>query len=369
MDGAARYWGVLNRLRGAAVETYAQHLPFHRSQSGGPDFIERLFPGGKERIVGRRQYATRAPLREAWRRTLDELGAAWNGRVESDGVGPGCRFLAEHYPECAPMMMLLHQGGSSEEVRLSLTGTVGHCPVFVEIIDFAHQPGRFVRPPIMVVFLACRMDLTPPPELPKDAPFRTVPPPPKLDETEPHRALKAKGLVVGWTWAGAYAIHDGPADALLSAASLAWIADTLFAFCRAAPATEHALAPIAPVEDGGADYDRVIDAFLSALRDRHALGALAHAYPNLFPASGREPTPALLDEAIDGAGARPRRWERVGVTDNGEIDRSLKIDLGGPDLVQASVYLTRLEVSGRWTVCGYTVGSKLVIGHEFVDPA
>ena len=414
MHDAARYWGALNRLRSASLDHYTKCAAHAQAQvSTSARFVYRaiaafsvvwitgwtwlclagddseanilglvIFDGiGIFMLVvaaglmrqwhagrrGVRHYATRDWARASWRQALAGLAERYTGTVETAGIARACRFLEEHHPERAPILLMRHQGGAVEE-HWTLTGQLEACPLLVQIIDFM-VPGTAPRPPVLLVLVVCPMELPPAVNPPTDGPFRTSPPM-KLEETATHHDLVEKGLLVRWTAAGAYALHPGPADALLNEASMEWVANTLLAFCRSSPTTNAAPAapanPAALSDEDATDHERVLEAFLQALRDHDALGALAHAHPQLFPSLAREPTPEELDQAIDAAHARPIRWERTRITSAGAINRYLQVDFVDRASAEVAVYLTQLD-SGRWTVCGYTVSMELVLGIEFVD--
>jgi len=409
---AARYWGVLNRLREAALTAHtATRASYVRVDGAGAyvflgvifalasgwtlyvlcnAFLERLslssllvsamlaMPGVLIAIIvaiavrsirrrgrERARYEARGTQRRAWRGVLEALAPRWGGEVEANGIAPCARFLAAHHPDRAPTLLLHHQAGDDED-RLSLTGTIDGAPLLVHIVDFS-KPGQHIRPPALVVLVACGMELPPDIEPPKDAPFR-VGAPPRLEDSAPHRALVERGLVVGWSPAGAYAAHGGPADALFDEEALASIAQSVLDFCRTAPPIPSTLAaPIAPAPicDERSE-EAVADAFMRALRDRDALAALSLAHPFLFPRGPREPRPAELDLAIDAARARPRSWKKGSYTSAGATRRGLVTEFAERPAAEVDLHLT--TVGERWTVIGYAIGKEQILGIEYVAP-
>src|SRR5437879_5645378 len=85
--------------------------------------------------------------------------------------------------------------------RLTLTATVHGHPVLLQIIDLLEPVGDF-SPPALAVFVACPLD---------PASATTEP-----GQTTAGQWLVEQGLRIGWNRAGAYALHGGPADALLT---------------------------------------------------------------------------------------------------------------------------------------------------------
>lgn len=405
---AARYWGVLNRLRDTATVCYAEAraasgprrhttlnvivavviivgvawlvtLGVYAATGGsivtgldgepGP-MAENLvantmlaLPGlafvgfGARAAVGLRrraregaEYDERRGEREAWRRAFDELGSSWGGTVSADGIGAAMRFLADHHPECAPVVLLHHQAGNEED-RITLVATKGDAPLLVQVIDNS-KAGEHLQPPVLVVLVASPIDMEST----------------HLDKTAAHGALTKRGFVVGWTAAGAYAIHPGPL-APYARGDLSAVIRSVVDLCRSARMT-YGLprAPRPPMLDiDESDVEVVAAAFLSALRDRDALGALALAHPMLFPRGPREPTAADLDRAIDGARARPTQWEPASVTNAGDVRRGVRAQFADRPDAEAHVHLSM--IGDRWTVAGYAVGNEQVIGLEFEEPS
>ena len=132
----------------------------------------------------------------------------------------------------------------------------------------------------------------------------------------------------------------------------------------------------------------VLAAFLLALRERDALGALALASPTLFASQAREPTPADLWKAVDLA-ARPvpaSGYTRTPVclrssrtSQPGEISdlahprrarpaaipKPMSPSLAATKPITVDVHLERVDTA--WTVCGYAISGKQILGVKFEE--
>jgi hypothetical protein len=113
--------------------------------------------------------------------------------------------------------------------------------------------------------------------------------------------------------------------------------------------------------DPSAGPQEVAEHFLRAVAARDALGALAYADTLLSAGRPGELTLDEVNEAIDDLRARPIDWQQAG---RSQADDSLtyrfKATFTHRPPAALSVYITRRQ--GRWLICGYSVGTKQVIG-------
>jgi hypothetical protein len=392
-DESARYWGALNDLRQLHEDIYgrlndAQHghsalLPgvlflglgaagvaglTLATVLGGPpegwlDWLVfailyavpgLLLVGGVWALVDRgtrlrktQAYGERRPAYDGWRGALAALADRWDGEVGSGGIRSACIFLIDHWPDQAPQMVIAPIQGDRNN-RLTLTAIVQGHPVLLQIIDLLEPVGDF-SPPALAVLVACPLD-------PASA---TAEP----GQTPAGRWLTERGLRIGWNRAGAYALHGGPADALLTVESLEQVAETLVRLCRSAPAGVRIPEPEPVTRDPSAGPQEVAEHFLRALAARDALGALAYADTLLSVGRLGELTPDEVDEAIDDLRARPIGWRpgRLSQSDDTGTYR-VKATLTHRPPAELSVHIARRR--GRWLVSGYSVGTEQVIGVE-----
>jgi hypothetical protein len=312
------------------------------------------------------RYDTRASDRAASRRAFDTLAAEGAGSVETDGIVPAVRFLSEHHPDAAPTLLLHHQAGSDED-RLTLVGTIEGRRLLVVLVDSSAY-GRVMRPPCLVVLVASPM-ATPPEavDLPDALPFRKPGRRRGIEGTDAYGALVDMGMTVRWSPSGAYALHPGPFGPV-DVAGLTEIARHVLDLCNFAPAESKLVeSPASFLPDvDESDPEKVAHAFLTALRDRDGLTALALANPFLFPRGPREPTPAELDRVIEAARARPAVWKKSGVGSSGDFELRVAGQFGTRVDGSAGVHLT--SVRDRWTVIGYNVDGEQVLGLPYEDP-
>jgi hypothetical protein len=424
-DDRARYWGVLNRFRRIAEDIYQTHVSLAGSAGSDRAFAIGVFAVGvvwtvglavygvaasvgrdsaigfgaaeaigllvlvigiwllvawRRRVRRRAPYAARGREREEWRTVaLAALAEKWGARVESGraassyraaaggragvesaDVSPACRFLIEHWPDQAPELVLFHQG--DEEERWTLAGECEGRPVLLQVLDSARSI-RDLSPPVLAVLVASPLAL---------AGVATRP-----EETAPGRALAAEGFVVGWTGAGAWAIHRGPAGALLNAPDLERVASTVAKLCGEAPeatALRRAVDPVAddagaqtsgPARPDLADAEHAIEAFLTALRDHDDLGALARTDPLIF-GGPMEPSPADLGGLVTAKRLRPVSWRRKGdrsVVNDTACECAFNAQFADRDESQLSVYVTRRL--GWWLVRGVKDNNELLVGFDF----
>jgi hypothetical protein len=395
----ARYWGALNSIRQLREEIYGRSVPLDDDQDGysalllgvvilglgavgaaglalatmlgGPPerWLEwlifailsavpaLLLVGGVWALVCRRvhlrkiqAYGERRPAHDGRRSVLAALADRWDGEAGSGGIRSACLFLIDHWPDQAPQMVIGPIGRERND-RLTLTATAYGQPVLMQIIDLLEPIGDFSSP-ALAVLVACPLD-------PASA---TAEP----GETPAGRWLTERGLRIGWNRAGAYALHCGPADALLTVESLEQVAQTLVRLCRTAPAGVPTLEPEPVTRDPSAGPQEVAEHFLRALAARDALGALTYADPLLSAGRPSELTLDEVDEAIDDLRARPIDWRqgRLFQSDDTGTYR-FKATFTHRPAAELSVYITLRQ--GRWLVCGYSVGTKQVIGinHDY----
>jgi hypothetical protein len=170
-------------------------------------------------------------------------------------------------------------------------------------------------------------------------------------------------LRIGWNRAGAYALHGGPADALLTVEGLEQVTETLVRLCHAAPSDVRITEPEPVTRDSSAGPQEVAEHFLRALAARDALGALAYADTSLSAGRPRELTLDDVDEAIDDLQARPIGWRPGRVNQAGDTrTHRFEATLTHRPPAELSVHITRRQ--GRWLVCGYSVGTERVMGVE-----
>lgn len=310
-------------------------------------------------LIGRRSkrrklaaYEARRTAQDDWRRVLTQLAGRWGGTVESDGVGPACRYLIEHWPDRAPRLAVNPITGDRGD-RLTLTAVVRERPVLVQVADLL-EPGGDFTPPVLVVLVACPLD----PDTARVLPV----------QTPRGQWLAERGFKVGWTRAGVYGAHPGPATALLTETELDRVLGTLAQLCRDAPAGTPVAAPAPVPGPAGSESEDVAMAFLGALAAGESVAASACADPNLGAGRPEELRPDELLAAVDRLRARPVEWELRGSVIGGSR-RIHRFRTTFADRLDGEVAVHLNQRLGRWRVCGYAVGSDLVIGveHEFPD--
>lgn len=363
-EDLARYWGILNRFRRIAEDVHATGTKLNASVEAERNFALGMLGGGTLWMLGSAAVAYRSPivlvaleaigivfvvvgvkLAIGWRRFAESRApyAAREHRREGyddNGVVPAAQFLIEHWPDRAPELLLFRQ--SREEHRLSLVSERAGRPLLVQILDVA-EPPKHMKPPVLTLLVASPMD-----------PGATG-----LDETESGRALIADGFRLGWTHAGAFAIHYGPAS--LSKDDIDRAADALAAVALSSKGAE----PLAPIEPEIADDASTIELFLEALRDRDHLGALAHTDPLIF-GGPLEPAPEDLERLVDNKRLRPLSWKATGnkqsVNDN-DCLHTLTAELDGRTDKNLHVYVTKRV--GAWLVRGLSTDAELLVGFDF----
>ena len=390
-DDNARYWGALNGIRQLREDAYAEYFAHQHGESGlgaglaalglgaacaaglalsavlGPPeswsdwltfaAVAALLPGlllvaGVTMLVQRgarlrkiESYDERRPAHEDRRGVLAALADRWDGEVGFGGIRSARLFLIDHWPDQAPQLVIAPIPGERNG-RLTLTATADGHPVLLQIIDLLEPVGDF-SPPALAVLVACPLD----PVSATTAPERTP----------AGEWLTEQGLRIGWNRAGAYALHGGPADALLTVESLEQVAETLLRLCRAVPEGIRIPEPEPVIWDRSAGPREVAEHFLRALATREALGVLAHADTSLSAGRPGELTLDEVNEAIDDLRARPVGWRRGGVNQSGGAGTyHFKATFTHRPPSALSVHITRRQ--NRWLICGYSVGNERIIG-------
>lgn len=252
-DDGIRLWAALNMLRRSALDTYTVYAP---GQDGSDEegwralqrvgwsllavaaglSLLRAWAGGEagswlllaaalcgvvavlclyiavqvRRSRSRRRQARAVYLegeaeRSRYRAVLARLASSWRGGLTEAGISTTVQFLTEHWPAAAPfvpMRAFLSYG----EDRLTVTGQVAGHPALVQTVDF-WPPLPAVTPPLLVLFVAGQ------PEWPEPSAAGEV--------------LTRLGLQYGRNRAGTWAIHRGPATAVLTEEPLGEIIDVM----------------------------------------------------------------------------------------------------------------------------------------------
>lgn len=399
-DDAAATWGALNEVRRLREENYRAYFDWRQSQYGRtaaivgtvllvvglvilagllaialvqgwpPDvftwvvftLVAALGPGlllvaGTVFVLRSRwhrrlleRYDGRRAAQVQWRLALDELARRWSGQVETDGVGPACRFLIKHWSDRSRQLVVNPISGDSGD-RLTLTAVAHDHPVLVQVTDLLEAGGDF-SPPVLVVLVACPLD-------PDGARL-------KPGETNPGRWLAEQGFRIGWTRAGAYASQAGPADALLNEADLDQVVSAVALLCADAPAGVRVAAPAPVVRNRSAAPDLVAEEFLAALSSGDGVGALSCADPDLTASLVYELRPEDVISVVDSCSARPVTWKpgSLMIAGAGRIHRFATTYAKRP-ADEVEVHLWRRD--DGWRVCGYKAGPDLILGIEHDD--
>jgi hypothetical protein len=327
-------------------------------------------------------YEARRADRDRGIAALRALADAWGGSVDTDAIGAGCRFLMQHWPDRALEVLLLHQGGDRTHVeeRATLTFALDGCPSLIQVIDLPWNRGASgPHPPSLVVLVARAID-DQEPSSPTGPAFRASAKPRRQD-MDAYLELARAGFEVTWTRAGVAAVHPGPAGHLLDPERLHAVARAVGDLAAAAPAAPSTPAPVAPAPTDASSLRVVLEGFLSALRDRDAVGVLAQAHPRLFSTSALEPSPLDLFAPLDDARARPVSWDSdiyVNASTGGSrtLETLARVDRSDVTCVNLAmtatcedgtrpmnVYLLRLDRI-RWRVSGLRIGA-VTMGVEF----
>ena len=287
--------------------------------------------------------------RDTYNAQLERLAVAWDGQVESAGAAPAQRFLLQHWPDPAPVDFLLRRYRSAEEIKQTVTGTLAGRPILLQVTDF-WPPLPLVTPPQLGVFVAA-------PVVGRDP--RSV--------AGGQRIVEA-GLEVYANRAGVWAVHRGPADAILADdVALENIAKDLVSVCDDLPA--------GPPVPGAADPQRydstrwaVCKRFMYALMTRDGISVLAYLGPLAFKdARNPEPTPEEIDGIVNAANARPVRWYMTDfssayINDVAEHKYTLRIERASGAPAEATVYLD--QYADTWAVCCYALQGKALVGKK-----
>jgi hypothetical protein len=324
-DGS-RLWAALNLLRRSALDTYAEHRP-----AGA----------GSRRARAHAVYLEGEPERSRRRAVLERLAGPWQGDLTEAGIAATVRFLTEHWPAPAPFVPMRAFRSYGED-RLTVTGEVAGRPALAQMLDF-WPPLPAVTPPLLALFVAGR------PQWP--------------EPSEAGPVLTRLGLQYGRNRAGVWAIHRGPATAVLAGAGLEEAVEAMVRL--SGPAPSGAPAPPAPAAAALAPGRDVAESFLRALAGRDLPGVVERAHVNLFTSWFGEPFDEDFDRVVDDANARPVRWRRRGGhgAENGDMEHGYEATFADGSAGRLDVFVA--AQADRLLVAGYTVRGRRVLGVEY----